>query len=173
MPPPPTATLPKGFSQLLTARQATTTVIVDNNNNNGGGGGGKSGGLDAGAIVGIVLGTIAGILLLWWIIRVCSQPRDPRGSGGPRPRDDYYEEPIPRRSRSRSASRHSRGHRHHHHHGHSSSRRRSTSRPVVLQEEKAAYGVPVAAPAAVYYSGDLEGRRGSRSRSRGRYYEGY
>ncbi|KAK3998007.1 hypothetical protein QBC44DRAFT_314777 [Cladorrhinum sp. PSN332] len=160
---PPTATFPGSLSHLLTARQATTTVVVDNNN-------GGDGGLDAGAIVGIVLGTIAGILLLGWIIYACSRPRGARGAG-PRHRDEWYDEPAPRRSRSRSASRHSRRGHHHHHH-HSSGRRRSTSRPVVL-EEKIAYGVPVAAPAAVYYSGDSSARRASRSRSRGRYYEGY
>ncbi|KAK4160862.1 hypothetical protein QBC43DRAFT_324761 [Cladorrhinum sp. PSN259] len=171
---PPTTTLPNPLSRLLTARQATTTVVVDNNSNGGGGGGGGNNGLDSGAIVGIVLGVIAAILLLWWIFRSCSQPRK---GDGPRPREGYYEEPMPRRSRSRSASRHS-AHRHHHHrhssgHRHSSSRRRSSSRSGVVLEEKHVYGsvpVAVAQPAAVYYEGGSGARR---SRSGGRYYEGY
>lgn len=158
----PTSTLPlKGFLS-LTARQATTTVVVDSDSDGGGG----NNGLDSGAIVGIVLGTIAGILLLWWIIRSCSKPRPARDAPDRR-REGWYDEPAPRRSRSRSGSRHYHSSHGHHHRHRSSSRRRSSSRPVVL-EEKVAYGV--VQPTPVYYAGGASAGRRSRSRSQGRYY---
>ncbi|KAK0710487.1 hypothetical protein B0T21DRAFT_387398 [Apiosordaria backusii] len=142
-----------------------TTVVVADGNNGGGGG------LDTGAIVGIVIGTIAGILLLWWIIRSCTQPRrrpDPDRQG-------WYDDTAPPRRRSRSRSTHS--HRHHHHHGRhhsrSHSRRRSTSgvRPVILQEKPVGggYAIPVQAPQQAYVYPSARTSR-SRSRSQGRYY---
>ncbi|KAK4177907.1 hypothetical protein QBC36DRAFT_123489 [Triangularia setosa] len=137
-----------------------TTVVVADSNGDGGGGG--NGGLDSGAIVGIVLGTIAGILLLWWIIRSCTKPARPDTD-----RQGWYDDTPPRRSRSRSTH----SHRYHHHHGRHHSRshsrshsRRSTSRPVILQE-KPVTGYAVQAPQQAYVYPSR-----SRSRSQGRYY---
>ncbi|KAK4204494.1 hypothetical protein QBC40DRAFT_91061 [Triangularia verruculosa] len=134
-----------------------TTVVVDGN----GGGGGGNGGLDTGAIVGIVIGTIAGILLLWWIIRSCTQPRTRR----PDPdRQGWYDDTAPRRSRSRSTHSHKHCRHHGRHHSRSHSRRRSTSRPAILQEKPIA-GYIVQAPQQAYIYPSR-----SRSRSQGRYY---
>ncbi|KAK4039190.1 hypothetical protein C8A01DRAFT_47325 [Parachaetomium inaequale] len=166
----PTPTLPEAVFRLLARQQPTTTVVVDN----GGGGSTSNSGLDGGAIAGIVIGTIVGILLIWWIIRACTQPKQPDAS-----RQGWYDDtaPPPRgsRSRSRSASYGGGGYHHHRHHGHhhsarrSHSRRRSsTPRPVVLEEKYAAVGVP-RRPSATYAYAPAEGRR-SRSRSQGRYY---
>ncbi|CAP62036.1 uncharacterized protein PODANS_5_805 [Podospora anserina S mat+] len=135
--------------------QPRQVVVTDSNGSSGGG-------LDTGAIVGIVIGTIAGILLLWWIIRSCTKP-----NSRPDPdRQGWYDDTPPRRSRSRSTH----SHRHHHHHGRhhsrSHSRRRSTSRPVILEKPARGYAIPVAPQQAYVYPS--AGR--SRSRSQGRYY---
>ncbi|KAK0659459.1 hypothetical protein QBC41DRAFT_47203 [Cercophora samala] len=127
------------------------------------GGSSGNGGLGTGAIVGIVIGTIAGLLLLWWIIRSCTKPNRPDPD-----RQGWYDDTPPRRSRSRSTH----SHRHHHHHGHHHSRshstRRSTSRPVILQEKPAGrYAIPVQAPQQAYV---YPSATRSRSRSQGRYY---
>lgn len=120
--------------------------------------------LSGGAIAGIVIGSIAGFLLLLWIIRSCTNlgappgreavpgrpwyggvrdeypPRHPTGGGSGRGRSP---------GRSRSASRHSHRHSHHSHHHH---RRGSGGGVYEVQE------VP---PVLV--------REGRRSRSRGYY----
>jgi hypothetical protein len=122
-----------------------------------------------------VIGTIVGILLIWWIIRACTQPRAPDAS-----RQGWYDDTVPppsspRRSRSRSVSQgrhhHHYHHSSHHHHGggrRHSRRRSSTPRPVVLEEKVGGYAVP-RRPSATYVYPPAEGRR-SRSRSQGRYY---
>ncbi|KAL2020302.1 hypothetical protein VTK56DRAFT_8530 [Thermocarpiscus australiensis] len=147
----PTRTLPDVLTHILPRQQPTTTVIVDS-----GAGSSSNSGLDGGAIAGIVIGTVVGILLLWWIIRACAKPRAPDVS-----RQGWYDDTVPRsRSRSRSRSHsHRRRHRHHHHHRH-----RSSSRPVVL-EEKVQYTAPRRPSAAYVYP-----ERRSRSRSATRYY---
>lgn len=171
----PTPTLPQAVSRPLLARQdqPTTTVIIDADppNNDGPT---TNPGLDGGAIAGIVIGTVVGILLLWWIIRSCTRPRDAPDPG----RQGWYDDTVPpavrARSRSRSAGRHHHHHYdHHHHHAsrrsgsrHHSRRRSSTPRPVMVEEHYA--GAPVR-PAPAYYAAPAEGRR-SRSRSQGRYY---
>jgi ABC-type nickel/cobalt efflux system permease component RcnA len=147
----PTKTLPLAISRLV-GRQTTATVTAVTTAS----GSTSNSGLDGGAIAGIVIGTVVGILLLWWIIRACTQPRaaDANNQG-------WYDDTPRARSRSRSHGRHH----HHHHHSsrHHSRRRSSTSRPVVL-EEKVAYAPR--RPSATYVY--PEGR--SRSRSAGRYY---
>ena len=173
----PTPTLPQGVTRLLLNRQdqPTTTVIIDADPpNNDGASGSTSNNLDGGAIAGIVIGTVVGILLLWWIIRACTQPRDRPDPGRQGWYDDTTVPPVRPRSRSRSTGRHHHHHYDHHHHSssrrsgsrHHSRRRSSTPRPVMVEERYAA-GVPVR-PAAAYYA-PAKGRR-SRSRSQGRYY---
>lgn len=66
--------------------------------------------LSGGAIAGIVLGSIAGFFLLWWIISSCT-----RSLGEPPAREKAWY-----RSEARSPS-------HHHHHHHHSRGRRSRS----------------------------------------------
>ncbi|KAK4222442.1 hypothetical protein QBC38DRAFT_489822 [Podospora fimiseda] len=133
--------------------------------------------LSGGAIAGIVIGSIAGVLLLIWIIRSCTNLGAPPGRqadpgkpwyGGVR--DEYPPRHVGgHRPHSRSRSRHS-----YHHHS------RSRSRGAVMVE------MP---PQAVVYEGRIASRspgrvvvpddsyvvygrdevRRSRSRSRGRY----
>ncbi|KAK4168130.1 hypothetical protein QBC43DRAFT_309746 [Cladorrhinum sp. PSN259] len=123
--------------------------------------------LSGGAIAGIVIGSIAGLLLVIWIIRSCTNLGAPPGReaepgkpwyGGVR--DEYPARHVGGhvpRSRSRNSRRNSYQHSHHHHH-HSHSRSRS----------RGATMVEVPAQAVVY-----EGRRGSRSPGRVPLDEGY
>ncbi|KAF4447493.1 hypothetical protein F53441_8977 [Fusarium austroafricanum] len=99
----------------LVARQNTETVTVTSS---GGNGGGTE--LSGGAIAGIVIGSIAGFLLLLWVIRSCLNLGAP-----PQDREKWYhykEEP-----------------RHHHHHSRSRSRRSHRSSlsappPIVVRD---------------------------------------
>ncbi|KAK4150895.1 hypothetical protein C8A00DRAFT_45789 [Chaetomidium leptoderma] len=161
--------------QTQTTPAATTvTVVTDGStttNNNDSPDDAQT--LSGGAIAGIVIGSVAGFLLLVWIIRSCTNLGAPPGDeavpgrpwyGGVR--DEHY---PPRnghghgRARSRGRSRHSHrdssGH-HHHHHGHSRSRSYGGggSRRVSVVE-----AVPVQEVAPVVV------REGGRSRSRGYY----
>ncbi len=135
---------------------STTVVVTENDSSSGGGGGG---GLGTGAIIGIVIGTIVGILLIWWIIKSCSKPAPPPDSD----RQGWYDDG---RTRHRSRSRHSHHshHGHHHHHRH----RSSTPRPVVLEEKY----VP-RRPSATYVDPEHERRSRSHGRSRSRSQGGY
>ncbi|KAK1772750.1 hypothetical protein QBC33DRAFT_28792 [Phialemonium atrogriseum] len=155
----PTQTL-KQVAAALQRRQsapATTVTVVSDS----GGGGGKGSSLSGGAIAGIVIGSIAGFLLLWWIVYSCTNMgAPPRGEPAAQQaawydgvRDEY-----PPRSPGRRSSR-SRSH-----------RRRSTevrhSRPVAV----VAGGSP-RAPTYVYERDGRDARSGrSREhRSRSRY----
>ncbi|KAL2255577.1 hypothetical protein VTK26DRAFT_3097 [Humicola hyalothermophila] len=176
MAPTPTRTLhlPLSLTRLL-PRQATTTVVVgapDSSSSS------SNSGLDGGAIAGIVIGSVVGILLLWWLICACTARR---GTGtnaappAPSPdRQGWYDDTIVSPSRSRSRSRRHRHHHHHHHHDRhrSGSRRHSRSRrrpSTPLVEEKYAYAVPAEPrrPSAVYATYPEPGMRRSRSLSRG------
>ena len=166
--------LPAIPTPALALRQATTTITAatttitvataaDNTNTT------QSTTLSGGAIAGIVIGSIAGFLLLIWIIRSCTNlgsPTPTEESGRPwyggvrgvdeSGRDTYYAAGTTRnsrrgRSRGRSCSCHSHHSHRHHHHGAGS---RSRSRRVGVVE--------AAPPVAVV--------RESRSRSRGAYY---
>jgi hypothetical protein len=139
--------------------------------------------LTGGAIAGIVIGSIAGLLLLIWIIRSCTNLGAPPGSEE-RPGRPWYggvRDEYPARHTSRSRSRHS----HHHHHSsrhHHRDGRRSRRASVVAVEQpvQVAEVSPVVvresrrstsrgpSPQGYYGYGD-GGVRGSRSRSRGRY----
>ncbi|KAL2192852.1 hypothetical protein P885DRAFT_81864 [Corynascus similis CBS 632.67] len=180
----PTRTLP----HLLNQRQTQTnpdggsvTVVTGTNDNseNGDSDPDSAKTLSGGAIAGIVIGSIAGFLLLAWIIRSCTNLGAPPGDeavpgrpwyGGVRdeypprharrgrsrgrspslPSEDYYDHYHGRHSHSHHRHRH-----HHHHHGGSRSRRASMVEAVPVQE---------VAPVVV------RGRSRRRSRSRG-YYE--
>ncbi|KAK0707809.1 hypothetical protein B0H67DRAFT_322820 [Lasiosphaeris hirsuta] len=155
--PPTKSLLSPALIQRQTAPGATVTVIATdpNNNNNSA----SSDDLDqartlsGGAIAGIVIGSIAGLLLLFWIIRSCTNLGAPPGAA-PNPggrawydgvRDEY---PPHHRHSSRSRSRHSRrSHRAHsrHHSGHSRGHRRSVSevrevRPVAVIRDRSPRG---------------------------------
>ncbi|KAI1192451.1 hypothetical protein F5X97DRAFT_329626 [Nemania serpens] len=164
LPPPPasalkpTRTLPESLTRILTIRQATTTVIADDTGTQGSV-------LSGGAIAGIVIGSIAGVLLLLWILRSCTNMGRPQTWGDTyEPEREkrhssaggvYHVETTPHRHRSHSHARS-----HHHHHS------RSPRRVEVVPLEPRGGG-PRAPPAA-YYGGrsSYDGRRGSRD-SRG------
>ncbi|KAK4033536.1 hypothetical protein C8A01DRAFT_19534 [Parachaetomium inaequale] len=143
--------------------------------------------LSGGAIAGIVIGSIAGFLLLLWIIRSCTNLGAPPGEavpgrpwyGGvkgesppPPPPGHHHHHGRGRSPGGRSRSRHSRHEGYsHHRHGRSRSRRASVVEAVPVQE---------VAPVAVVREGRRSRSRGyygygegvvrdSRSRSRGRY----
>ncbi|KAL8381653.1 hypothetical protein RB595_005776 [Gaeumannomyces hyphopodioides] len=111
--------------------------------------------LDSGAIAGIVIGSIVGVLLIIWIVRSCTANR----LGSP-----PQQQVSSSSSRPRSRSRHSSYsvypeddyHHHHHHqrrhhdgHRHHSRRRSSSGRPVVVETR---------APAPVYVYDTRRGR---------------
>lgn len=167
--PPPTPTL-KQVSAALFRRQSAPTATVTVKSDSGGGGGAST--LSGGAIAGIVIGSIAGFLLLWWIVRSCclnlGAPPDPAhrdaapwyGDG------DRCSSPASRRpSRSRS-------HNHHHHHHRKSSSEVRHLRPVAVVggEPQHQLHTRPAPPAYVYERDGRDVRRGRRERrSRSRY----
>ncbi|KAK3381131.1 hypothetical protein B0H63DRAFT_474971 [Podospora didyma] len=125
--------------------------------------------LSGGAIAGIVIGSIAGLLLLIWIIRSCTNLGAPpvksdhvaSGAWYDGVRDEY---PARHRSHSRSRSRsHSHAPSHHHHHRRSSTEVREV-RPVAVVRSHSPR-----APAYVYEGDRRHSRRERRSRSRSRY----
>ncbi|KAI1184130.1 hypothetical protein F5B17DRAFT_95553 [Nemania serpens] len=152
----PTRTLPESLTRILAIRQATTTVIADDSGTPGSV-------LSGGAIAGIVIGSIAGVFLLIWIIRSCTTWGRPDSWGGTTYEPErekrrhssgiYHMETTPYpSSRHRSRSRHSQARSSHHHHHHSRSPRRVA---VVPLEPRA--------PPATYYGGrsSHDGRRRS------------
>ncbi|KAI1638727.1 hypothetical protein F4809DRAFT_231221 [Biscogniauxia mediterranea] len=166
----PTRTLPQVISKVLSARQVVTTTVVADS-------GGTSGGttLSGGAIAGIVLGTIAGTLLLLWLIRSCLNLGSP-GLWGSTFEPEH--EKTPAASYDYPPSRH-----HHHHHrrrSHSahSPRRASfvsvtATRPVVVEQPQG--GRSPRAPQPAYYSrkGEVVDSRELRRLSDSRRHRGY
>lgn len=166
----PTRTLAEVASKVL-PRQATTTVVAED------GGGSNAKTLTGGAIAGIVIGSIAGFLLILWLIRSCTNLGQPKGWGDRFEPD--HEKPVTRSPRHsypyhhethldgdvyRSQSRgHSRAHsRHSHSHSHSHSPRRSVEvRPVYTYESRPRGRSP-RAPPPVYTTRDLRKSSGSR-----------
>ncbi|KAK4182089.1 hypothetical protein QBC35DRAFT_510632 [Podospora australis] len=128
--------------------------------------------LTGGAIAGIVIGSIAGLLLLIWIIRSCTNLGAPPGReadpgkpwyGGVK--DEYP--PRHRSPRRHSSSRHG----HHHHHSRSRERRVSMGEvvgpaPPVVYASRTSRSRSPGGAYAVYGLDDV---RVSRSRSRSRY----
>ncbi|KAI8623767.1 hypothetical protein F5Y19DRAFT_350050 [Xylariaceae sp. FL1651] len=153
----PTRTLPQAITRVLTARQAvttTTTVVTESS-------GGNSNGLSGGAIAGIVIGSIAGFLLLLWIIRSCMNLGHPGIWGSTfdsdrekpsQPPAAYYANGDPYRHRS-------------HHSHHSRGPRRvsvvSATQPVVYEQQRGRS--PQAPPAAYYGRTSYDGRDVRRS----------
>ncbi|KAK7419167.1 hypothetical protein QQX98_003506 [Neonectria punicea] len=112
---------------------ATVTVVADSD-----GGGGTN--LSGGAIAGIVIGTIAGTLLVLWIIRSCFNLGAP-----PSDREKWYSETPPRRRhRSRSTRRTS---------------SMSVPPPVVIRDSRSRSRRRHASPSYVYTEND-RGRGG-------------
>ncbi|RYP03034.1 hypothetical protein DL765_010621 [Monosporascus sp. GIB2] len=159
----PTRTMSEVASKVL-PRQATTTVVTDDPDD--------ARTLSGGAIAGIVIGSIAGFLLLLWIIRSCSNLNN-TGSWGrtfepdhekPPVRTDRYSYPYHHETH-RSRSRHSR-------HSHSHSPRRSVEVRPVYYEDHPRGRSPRAPPAVYTTRRDLDGRdlrRASGSSRRYRY----
>ncbi|EGY22326.1 hypothetical protein VD0002_g5670 [Verticillium dahliae] len=104
----PTKSFPLAVRDIL-KRQATTTVVAEPSDGNDGGTN-----LSGGEIAGIVIGSIVGVLLLFWIVRSCGMWGQP-GLWGREP------SPPPRR-RHRGRSSHG-----HYRHQSTASRRRSPS----------------------------------------------
>ncbi|OTB00710.1 hypothetical protein M426DRAFT_324070 [Hypoxylon sp. CI-4A] len=159
----PTRTLPDAITKVLGARQATTTVVQEDNGN-------SSHTLSGGAIAGIVIGSIAGFLILLWIIRSCINYRNP-GAWGDSFEPNNEKPPSTRHHSTTRYPRETHGHRHrsHSHHSHRSPRRTSVvsvTRPVYVEPSRSRGRSPRAPPAA-YYS---DGRRSSDTR---RYSRGY
>ena len=170
----PTRTLLDPPSLVQRQDSATVTIVTTDGSttttsNNGDPTDAKT--LTGGAIAGIVIGSIAGFLLLVWIFRSCSNLGAPPGAstkpGGGAWYDGVRDEYPPRHASpvrhggSRSRSRHSHhSHRHHHHRGrsHSGIREVREVSPVVIARSRS----PRAPPAAYGY----EGRRGRRERNR-------
>ncbi|KAK0729641.1 hypothetical protein B0H67DRAFT_3678 [Lasiosphaeris hirsuta] len=158
----PTPTIPllgaivgrQGVTVTVAPSVPTTTVtVVPDNTNTYTTTSGSS--LGPGAIAGIVIGVIVGLLLLWWLFRMCNKPARAPDSD----RQGWYDD-------GRGGA-HAHGHHHHSHsRGHRGSRSRSRSHhhhrrsitPVVLEEKPRR-------PSATYV---VDGRR-SRSASRGYY----
>ncbi|KAB5585623.1 hypothetical protein GE09DRAFT_32331 [Coniochaeta sp. 2T2.1] len=167
----PTKTL---VTDAIFRRQTTTgpvaTVTVTQTASTGGGGNSADGQqqnntqtLSGGAIAGIVIGSIVGLLLLIWIFRSCSNMGAPPVKGenpsGAAWYDGVRDEPYPRRSHSR----HSRHRSHSRRPSSHEVREYTTAVPVVSQPQ----------PTYVYEQDVRRSRRGRsrdhRSRSASRY----
>ncbi|KAI0377567.1 hypothetical protein F5Y04DRAFT_264135 [Hypomontagnella monticulosa] len=160
----PTRTLPEAITKVLSARQqvATTTVVAQSDGQTT---------LSGGAIAGIVIGSIAGFLILLWIIRSCINYRNP-GAWGTTFEPDAEKPPSSHYYSSTRYPRETHGHRSHSRHSHRSHHSHSPRRPSVVSVTRPVYveqsrGRSPRAPPKAYYS---EGRRSSDGR---RYSRGY
>ncbi|EMR71507.1 hypothetical protein UCREL1_1451 [Eutypa lata UCREL1] len=167
----PTRTLSEVASKALHPRQAATTTVVSDIDS-----GSNQTTLSGGQIAGIVIGSIAGFLLLLWIIRSCTNlGRSPTTWGDTF--EPEHEKPVTHRRHHhsstpyyhqethRSRSRHSHGHG-----GHSHSPRRSVEVRPVYYEGGRSRGRSPRAPPAAYTNGGLDGRDLRRSSGGSRNY---
>ncbi|KAI0178512.1 hypothetical protein GGR52DRAFT_259571 [Hypoxylon sp. FL1284] len=156
----PTRTLPDTITKVLSARQQGTTTVVSQDN------GGSTNNLSGGAIAGIVIGSIAGFLLIMWIIRSCINLNNSRGWGNNFEPDNEKPPTHHHYGHSTRYPRETHGHRSRSRHSRCSPRRTSVSvtRPVYV--EQPSRGRSPRAPPAAYYSDGVrrssDGRRHSR-----------
>lgn len=142
MPAIPTTTIEFAPTRVL-PRQETVTVTSQSN---------ESSSLGGGAIAGIVVGSIAGLILLIWLIWSCMRLGAPPSRGGMGEADyspDYYG--------SHSPHRHHHHRRHHRRHPRREVREYRTTTPVVVDSGRRR-SVSVSSPHRAH----------TRSRSRGR-----
>ncbi|KAI2615991.1 hypothetical protein GGR54DRAFT_244620 [Hypoxylon sp. NC1633] len=152
-----TRTLPNAISRVISSRQQGTTTVIAQSN------GESSQTLSGGAIAGIVIGSIAGFLLLLWIIRSCINYRNPAVWGSTfepdsekPPSSHYY-------GHSTRYPRETHGHRSRSRHSHRSPRRTSVvsvTRPVYVDPR----GRSPRAPPPAYYSDGRDMRRSTDTR---------
>ncbi|KAI2604313.1 uncharacterized protein GGS25DRAFT_455433 [Hypoxylon fragiforme] len=154
----PTSTWPDAVSKVISARQqgTTTTVIAESN-------GDSTHTLSGGAIAGIVVGSIAGFLLLLWIIRSCINYRNP-GGWGESFEPEFEKSPSRHHHSSTRYPREIHDHRSHSRHSHRSPRRTSVvsvTRPVYVEQHRSR---SPRAPPTVYHSDGRDYRRSSDAR---------
>ncbi|KAI1475613.1 hypothetical protein K445DRAFT_315875 [Daldinia sp. EC12] len=160
----PTRTIPETITKVLSGRQSTTTVVAETD-------GDSAQTLSGGAIAGIVIGSIAGFLILLWIIRSCVNYRNP-GAWGTTFEPDHEKPPSSHYHSSTRYPRETHGHRsrsRHSHHHHSPRRTSvvSVTRPVYVEQPR---GRSPRAPPAAYYSDGRDYRRSSEGRRHSRGY---
>ncbi|OAQ64449.1 hypothetical protein VFPPC_05719 [Pochonia chlamydosporia 170] len=126
----------------LFARQATTTVTVTADSSNGN----STSTLSAGAIAGIIIGSVVGILLLIWVVRSCFNLGAP-----PQEREALYHDVEPKRHRHHSRH-HSRPRRYSH------TSEMSIPAPVVVADTGRGRSGQ-----RYYYTDDRRGRRYKRA----------
>ncbi|KAI1761163.1 hypothetical protein GGR53DRAFT_41788 [Hypoxylon sp. FL1150] len=163
----PTRTLPDAITKVLTARQEGTTTVIAQNS------GGATNTLSGGAIAGIVIGSIAGFLLILWIIRSCSNWGNSNNWGNNFEPD--HEKPPTHHHYGHSTRypRETHGHRSRSRHSHHSPRRTSVvsvTRPVYVEQPPRSRGRSPRAPPAAYYSDGLRRSSDARRSSDGRRY---
>ncbi|KAI1353449.1 hypothetical protein F5Y01DRAFT_277132 [Xylaria sp. FL0043] len=150
-----TRTLPQAITKILANRQATTTVVTDGGSSDSSSSGSN---LSGGAIAGIVIGSIVGVLLIIWIIRSCSNMGQPAAWGNtfepanekPPSRHAHADYPYRQEIHGR------RSHHSHRHHSRSPGRRVEVVQPVVYDSRSRS---PRAPPAAYYARGSSSDRR--------------
>ncbi|KAL7620611.1 hypothetical protein AAE478_009606 [Parahypoxylon ruwenzoriense] len=131
--PSPTRTLPRAISGVIAARQQAPTAVVAQEN------GEATQTLSGGAIAGIVIGSIAGFLLLLWVIRSCGNLGHP-GIWGATFEPDNEKPPSSRGPHRTSVV--------------------SVTRPVYVEQR----GRSPRAPPPVYYSDSRDLRRSNDGR---------
>ncbi|KAI4870165.1 hypothetical protein F4820DRAFT_443286 [Hypoxylon rubiginosum] len=160
----PTRTLPDAITKVLSARQQGTTTVVAENN-------GQTNTLSGGAIAGIVIGSIAGVLLILWLIRSCTNLGNSGGWGSTFEPNNEKPPTHHHYGHSTRYPRETHGHRSRSRHSHRSPRRTSVvsvTRPVYV--EQSSRGRSPRAPPVAYYSDGLRRSSDVRRSTDGRRY---